>query len=383
MVVHNRYRVAGGEERAVELQLEALARAGVRHRSIVRDSRMIGSAHAAAAMLRGGERPSELAEAVRAIDATVVHVHNIQPLFGPRALAAARRAGAAVVMHLHNFRLFCAIGVAFRDGETCFRCRRGRTLPGLALNCRGSIPESSVYALALARQLPRVLATVDRFVAPSHYAAGQLARLGVPPERIDVLGHYLPAASFAERSCADGGQFALIAGRLAQEKGVEVAIAASASAGAPLKIAGDGPLEPQLREQIARTGASAELLGRVGDGALADLRRRAAIVLVPSLSRESFGLAALEAMAAGVPVIAARSGALPEVVGSGHCVPPADPGALADAIAALWRDPERRRAEGDALIARARERFGEDGYVRGLLGVYERAAQSRAAGIRA
>jgi glycosyltransferase involved in cell wall biosynthesis len=290
----------------------------------------------------------------------------MQPLFGPRALAAAREAGARVVLHLHNFRLFCAIGVAFRRGEPCFRCHHGRTLPGLVLNCRGSLPQAAVYADALRRQLPQVLELVDRFVAPSHYSVGQLTRLGVPAERIESLPHYLPDGEIASSSRADQGTFALVAGRLSHEKGVETAIEAAALAGVPLKVVGDGPLIGNLR------GSGAELLGRVPQEELLALRRDAAVVLVPSRSDESFGLSALEAMGAGVPVIATRAGALTELVGASHCVPRNDPAAMAERLRSLWADPARRRAEGDELIARVRERYGRERFTAALLDLYAR-----------
>jgi glycosyltransferase involved in cell wall biosynthesis len=94
------------------------------------------------------------------------------------------------------------------------------------------------------------------------------------------------------------------------------------------------------------------------------------MAVVPSLGGDVMPFAALEAMAAGLPVIASRSGSLPEVVGPERCVPRGDPHALAEPMAALWADPDRRRAEGEALIARANERFGERRYVEGLLALY-------------
>jgi glycosyltransferase involved in cell wall biosynthesis len=75
-------------------------------------------------------------------------------------------------------------------------------------------------------------------------------------------------------------------------------------------------------------------------------------------------------MAAGLPVIASNSGSLPEVVGPERCVPRRDPHALAAAMAALWADPDRRRTEGDAALARARERFGERRYAESLRRLY-------------
>jgi glycosyltransferase involved in cell wall biosynthesis len=356
----------------VELQLAALRRAGVDHRLLARDSARARPPRAAAAMLRGGGSPAEVAAAVRELGATVAHFHNIQPLFGPRALASARAGGARVVLSLHNFRLFCAIGVSFRFGEPCFRCHHGRTLPGLALNCRGSLPEAAVYAVALARQLGPVLRSVDRFLAPSRYAVGQLVRLGVPADRIEPLPHAVPDSRLAEGSTADSGSYALVAGRLAAEKGYDLAIEASAQAAVPLKVVGDGPAAPELRALAARLGAPVEFVGRVSEEQLAALRRGAAVALVPSLSDETFGLSALEAMAAGVPVFASHAGALPELVGEERCVPRGDAAALATRLAELWADPERRREEGERLLERARADYSEDRYTQSLLDVYAR-----------
>jgi len=372
LVLHNRYRIEGGEERSVELQVRALARAGVEHRLLERRSADEGRARAATALLRGGGSEREIAAAVRELRARVVHAHNMQPLIGPRGLAAARAAGARVVLHLHNARLFCAIGVASRDGGPCFRCRGRLTLPGLVLNCRGSLPEAAVYATALSLHQPLVLETVDRFLAPSRWAAGQLAQLGVPADRLESLPHYLPDTAFARRSRAGDGRYALVVSRLSPEKGVDVAIEAAARAGVPLKIAGAGPAAAELTALARRLSAAVELVGRVAGERLARLRAGAGVLLMPSRYHEFSPFAALEAMAAGVPVIASRLGGLPELIGAERCLAPNDPGTLAAHLEALWGAPEKRRAEGEALIARARERHAEERYVRDLLGVYER-----------
>src|ERR671922_1338734 len=121
LVVHNRYRLEGGEERSVELQVDALRRAGVTHALLERSSAEASRARAALALLRGGHDEDDVRAAASNLNADVVHAHNTLPLFGPRALEAAHAAGAAVVMQLHNLRLFCAIGVAARDGGPCFR----------------------------------------------------------------------------------------------------------------------------------------------------------------------------------------------------------------------------------------------------------------------
>jgi hypothetical protein len=151
LFLHNRYRTTGGEERAVE-DLRWLVREYLREPTelLARDSAEIGRVRAAEGLLRGGLAPQEVARAVRASGARVVHAHNLQPALGWRALAAARSAGVRVVLHLHQYRLVCAIGVCFTRGAECTRCHGRDTLPGVRLNCRESLPEALAYGASLA-----------------------------------------------------------------------------------------------------------------------------------------------------------------------------------------------------------------------------------------
>lgn len=367
LLVHNRYRVAGGEERSAELQLRAFERAGIPHALFERRSEDAGKVTAATALVRGGSDEAGVAAAARGLGADVVHAHNTLPLIGPRGLEAARETGARVVLHLHNVRLFCATGFGERDGAPCERCRGRNTLPGLRLNCRRSVPEAAAYAAGLSLHQPRMLAAVDRFVAPSEAAAGLLARRGLAQERITPLAHYLPQDYFAEGSRAGDGEYALVASRLSPEKGIDTAIAAARAAGVPLRVAGDGPDRGRLQ---ALAGSDAEFLGRVAPEGVRELLAGAAVVLMPSLYHEFSPYSALEAMAQGVPVVATAMGGLPELLGPGTCVPPGDGDAFAARLAALWSDRRRRHSEGDELLARARERHSEERYVRALLDLY-------------
>lgn len=380
LVVHNRYRIVGGEERSVDLQMRALEAAGVGHSLLERSSGDTGRPRAGAALLRGGERPEAVAEAVRAARATVVHAHNTLPLIGSRGLAAARSAGAGVVLHLHNVRIFCATGFGERDGGPCRRCRGRNTLPGLVLNCRRSLPEAAIYAAALAGHQARLLDAVDRFVAPSAAARDELAARGLPAERVDVLRHYLPEEAFAERSRAGEGAYALVAARLSPEKGIEDAMIACARAGAPLRVAGEGPERARLERLVSdieeRGGRRPDItfLGRL---AAAEVRRElagAALVLMPSRYREFSPYAALEAIAQGVPVVATAMGGLPELLGADRCTPPGDRDAFAERVAEMWKDVDARAREGEAALQRARESHSRERYTRDLLDLYARVA---------
>src|SRR5947208_793555 len=297
LVLHNRYRTTGGEERAVADLLWLLReRLGEDAELLERDSATLGRARATAGMLAGGLRPGEVADAVRRTGARVVHAHNVNPAFGWRSLAAARRAGARVVLHLHNYRLVCAVGTCFTRGADCTRCHGRNTVPGAALACRGPRAESAVYAAGLALWQRRLADCVDAFALPSAAARDRLEQLGAPLRgRASVVPHF--ARAFAERSRAAEGVHALVASRLAPEKGVDVAVDACAAAGVPLVVAGDGPEAAALRRRAARAGTDVRFAGRVDDSALAELRAQSALAVVPSRSWETFGLAPAEAMA--------------------------------------------------------------------------------------
>lgn len=370
LLLHNRYRAAGGEERVVD-ELEALLRArGHAVARCERDSGDSGRVEAARALLRGGVGEQEVAAAVREHRADVLHAHNVHPLFGWRALAAGRAAGARVVLHLHNYRFACAIGVAWRDGEPCHLCRGRDTRPGLRHNCRGSLPESAVYATALALQQPRLLELVDRFVAVGSAQAEVLAGFGLPRERVDVVPNAVAGVAAASR--AGEGGYVLASGRLVEEKGFETAIVASRAAGVPLRIAGEGPDEPRLRT-LADGAAGITFLGRLDGARMAAERRAAAVVLVPSRWEEACPMAAVEALADGVPVLASDLGGLPELVGDGAALPVRDAAAWAAALRELWDDPALRARRGAEALERARVRHTPEAQYEALMAAYRRA----------
>jgi glycosyltransferase involved in cell wall biosynthesis len=333
LFLHHRYRTLGGEERAVE-ELMWLVREhlGEDVQLLARDSVGVGRWKAAHGLLRGGLRPQDVGAAVRLTGASIVHAHNLHPTWGWRALASARAAGARVVLHLHNYRLVCAVGTcADPRGEDCTRCHGADTLPGLRLNCRASYREAAVYAAALALHSRRMVEQADAVVVPSAFALDRLRTLGAPVDHAHVVPHVM--RSFATTSRADRGTYALIAARLVRGKGLDVAVAACRKVRLPLVVAGDGPLKIAPSDGV-------RFVGRVDGDELARLRAGAGIELVPSRTAESFGLSAAEAMAAGVPVVGSRIGALTELLPDDALVAPGDATALAAATTRRFGDSD-------------------------------------------
>jgi alpha-1,6-mannosyltransferase len=194
----------------------------------------------------------------------------------------------------------------------------------------------------------------DRVVTTTAFAAQEFARIGVPTDHVP-LGVDLEQFRPANRAPTDGVPLLVLCSRLSREKRPDLAIEAlrvlhRGGFPARLVIAGSGPLTASLRRRAR--GLPVQLVGHLADRAsVADLLGAADVVLAPG-PVETFGLAALEALACGTPVVAASTSAVAELVtgAAGRRARP-EPPALAAAIAALLAVPKEQRR--NAARARA------------------------------
>jgi N-acetyl-alpha-D-glucosaminyl L-malate synthase BshA len=147
-----------------------------------------------------------------------------------------------------------------------------------------------------------------------------------------------------------------------------------------LLLAGDGPEWAAAEETAAELGVADRVHFLGEQEGIEEVLAAADVFLLPS-EHESFGLAALEAMACGVPVVATRSGGLPEVLDegeTGYLVEVGDVGTAAGRVLGLLRDEEARRRMGEAARRAAGERFAQDRVVAEYVAIYERVLAARA-----
>ncbi|MEV7148012.1 glycosyltransferase [Streptomyces sp. NPDC093084] len=393
LVVHNRYGSAqpSGENKVVDQEVELLRAAG--HRVEVFERRsddiagrsLLGKVAVPLLVPWNPAVRTELAARLRTDRPDVVHVHNVFPLLSPAVLAACADAGVPAVATLHNYTQVCPPGTLQRDGRPCTECVGSAPLPAVRHGCyRGSRLATVPLAVSLSANRRRWWTGVERFLCISAAQRDVLVRSGMPADRLTVKHNFVPDPG----SCREGdGEHLLYLGRLAEAKGVRLLMAAwdeitaAGGLGVPLVIAGTGPLEPE----VAAWAADRDDVRYVGLLDTAECRKaieRSVAVVAPSTWLEAFGLVVVEAMAAGVPTVAAGHGAFVELVEdgvTGLLHRPGEAASLASCVRRIATAPERNREMGRAARRRYEQGFSPAVGLARLVEEYRTAIAGRSA----
>ena len=206
-----------------------------------------------------------------------------------------------------------------------------------------------------------------------------IERVGLPARKLVVVPYGLdepPAAWGPNELELPEGKLVVAVSRIVAQKGLDVAVEAMAGIDATLVVLGEGPERERLEALAGARDVRLLLPGRVGD--VAAILRRADLLVHPA-RWEGFGLALLEAMLCGLPVVASRVSSIPEIVVDGETgvlVPPDDPAALAAALTRVLREPGDLGARG---LARARAEFSVAAMAQRTVQIYVDVTHRRAA----
>jgi glycosyltransferase involved in cell wall biosynthesis len=293
-------------------------------------------------------------------------------------LALRRATTGADLVHAHGLRAGLVAAAARRLAGA-------RDRP-LVLTLHNALPEGGGLRRRVLQAAERAtIRGADLVLAASGDLAANARRLGARDVRVAPVS--APALPPAQRSRPevrrelglddDLRPLVVAVGRLHPQKGYDVLLDAVArwtadprlrTAPPRVVIAGDGPLQQQLSEQIGARQLPVTLLGRRTD--VADLLGAADVCVLPSVW-EARSLTAQEALRAGVPLVASRVGGIPELVGdAADLVPPGDAAALAEAVTAVLVDPDRTARLSAAGPRQAATWPDEAGTARQLVAVY-------------
>lgn len=390
LIVHGRYRTAApsGENRVVDQEFAALTAAGhdvqrfERHSDEIAGWSTVQKAALPAVSLWNEPVRRELSELLRRDTPDVVHVHNTFPLISPSVLHACRAARVPVVATLHNYKLLCASGDFFREGSPCHECAGGKRLPAVAHGCyRGS--RAATVPVAASSSLHRTAwqRLVSAYIFISASQRDLMKGLALPAERIFVKHNFVPPPS---ATTTGRDHTVVFLGRLDAAKGARLLMHAwdafrdrHPTSSLRLVVAGGGPLAGEV-ERWASGHPSVDVAGLLSPESAAALLGRALAAVVPSQWEETFGLVAVEAMAAGVAPIAPARGSFPELITpgtDGALFTPGDARDLAEVLADVDRHPTRYLEYGSSGAETYRRRFHPSGNVERLLEVYRFAVE--------
>ena len=294
-------------------------------------------------------------EAVLGEGFDVIHFHNVSLIGGAGVLGMGRARLRLYTLHEHW--LVCPMHVFWKNGDrlcdrkTCFSCQLMSGRPPQLW--RGG------------NAIERGLAHVDLLLAPSRFTLDKHRAEGID-RPMEVLAHFVPEAP--DRGEPPERPVFLYAGRIERSKGADAFLeAAGAFPGGEFRLAGDGPLRPEMEARASRL-PNVRLLGALSPSRVGEEMAGATAVVVPSRCLETFGLSAAEALMRGVPVVARRRGALTEIVeqsGGGELFD--EDAEIAPCLRRLAGDPARVRDLGrrgrEAALSRWREAPHMDRYL--------------------
>jgi glycosyltransferase involved in cell wall biosynthesis len=316
--VHTRYRERGGED--IVVQAEAALLRGAGHEVVQHHVENPQGAAAAAAALTRSPWNAGAAKVVRRVaeelQPDIAHVHNTWYALSPAVVRTLRQAGVPVVMTLHNYRLLCANAELFRDGRPCEDCIGSHPWHGAAHRCyRGSALQSlpAAATIALHHRLGTWRRDVDLFLALNEFSRTLLVRGGLPAERIRVKANSVQDPG-ARAGSTGSSPTVLCIGRVVAQKGIDLLLEAWRCLGASrlkLLLVGDGP----LRADLERRGVpGVQFTGRIPPAQVRAHMLAGRALVFPSRSYEGQPMVALEALAAGLPVLASNLGGMPELL---------------------------------------------------------------------
>ncbi len=246
----------------------------------------------------------------------VVHLHNIHSYISPVVGQIAHDYGSRVVWTLHDYKLLCPAYSCLNRGNVCERCffNKGRIL---TQRCFKESMAASTLAWAEALKWNRIKLQkfTHAFICPSNFMREQMIKGGFNAHKLHVVNNFLDPIKHEELKDLPHNNkedYYTYIGRLSSEKGVETLLKTAKNLPYKLKIAGGGPLKQHLISHYDLPNI--EFLGRLDAVEVSHLLSHARLLIQPSECYENNPLSTIEALCAGVPVVGAQIGGIPELI---------------------------------------------------------------------
>ena len=392
LLVHNYYKIPGGEDIAVASEKLLLEQHGHEVLLYSRSNQELDSFPAwkkallPLTALFSLRTYREVKRLIREEQIDIVHVHNTLSLVSPSVYYAAFACGVPAVQTMHNFRLLCPAATFVRDGKICEDCVERGLGCAVRHNCYRDSKFQTLMSAAILK-LHRMLGTYRGlfYICLTDFNKEKLLLLNrggktvIREDRVFVKTNFVWRPQIGNAEVREESQY-LYVGRLDVLKGVRVLLEAWREfPDRKLLICGKGPEEGWIRKFVRENQmGQVELLGQVSHDEVMRLAARSRALIMPSLWYEGQGLVLLESYAVGTPVLASALGNMKNIVVpgvTGCCFAPGDAKALREAVEKLeerrewdtkpvyeaYYSPEKNYEILKAVYDRAEEAFSQEG----------------------
>lgn len=312
-----------------------------------------GAAGDALSLIWNREAATNLEALITEARPAAAHLHNIYHHLSPSILPVLRRHRVPVVMTLHDLRQLCPAIHMLRGGEVCEKCRGGRFFNAVRYKCVKESRAASLLAAAETwhqRSRGLYVDNVDIFLCPSRFIRDKYISWGYPEDKLRHLPNFVDLEEWQPSPLPipeERGAYVYF-GRISTEKGLRTLMdaqhlwesrhAAGEIDEPPLRLllAGTGPCEGNLRAYAALLKLeTVDILGPLDRDGLKETLARSRFSVLPSECFENGPMAALEALASGLPLVGTDIGGIPEMIEdgvNGFVVAPRDPEALLNGL---------------------------------------------------
>ncbi len=319
LVVHNSYKIKGGEDTVVQNEIELLRTNGVEVVTYFRNNHeidnystidKIGLIHSTTYSEKSFD---EIARLIEKHSPDLCHVHNTLPLISPSVYNACQKKNVPVVQTLHNYRLGCINGLLLREQKPCEDCiTKNNPFEGVKHKCyRNSYVQSYAVArmLSVNRKKGFWNSRINRFICLTPFAKNKFIEIGIDQDLIAVKPNFI-SVELDENDVTKTNKFqVLYMGRLEESKGIQVFLELSKEfSDVSFVVIGKNV------ENIDFTNFNVEYKGELPYQEAQSIMARSSVLVFPSIWYEGMPMTILEAFALKTVVIASNLGAMSSMI---------------------------------------------------------------------
>lgn len=317
---------------------------------------------------------SSFKRALQEFKPDIVHLHNVHSYLSPVVVKLAKEYGCKVVWTLHDYKLACPAYSCLNRGRICEKCFTSKINVVKERCFKENLPASVLaYFEAVKWNVKKLQRYVDYFVCPSAFIKRQMLKAGLQEEKLKVVCNFVDPIKLDQLKRAEipdtRDDFYVYVGRLSEEKGVATLLKAAKDLPYKLKLVGGGHLYDGFIAEYGNCD-NIEFMGHQPAEKVAEILLSAKCLVLPSECYENNPLSVIEALCAGIPIVGANIGGIPELIDAewGETF---ESGNVEDMQQAIIRVMAKEKYDYKSIAKRSQERFSFETHFKQLKELYK------------